>query len=68
MVEEKDTEHYYILNLPEDEIVVLSDYWICPKCGAYLDYGEACDCHKERKRYLNVNNKNNNGRYTKVCR
>lgn len=19
-------------------------YWICPRCGAYLDAGEKCDC------------------------
>lgn len=21
-------------------------YRICPECGAYLDPGEVCDCHK----------------------
>ena len=24
----------------------MRDYWICPVCGAHLDWGERCDCEK----------------------
>ena len=27
-------------------------YKICPDCGAHLDPGESCDCHKERAALL----------------
>lgn len=26
----------------------MRDYWTCKMCGANFDYGERCDCEKEK--------------------
>lgn len=31
-------------------------YWTCPHCGANLDPGESCDCHKENPEQTEVDN------------
>lgn len=27
----------------------MAQYVVCPDCGAHLDFGERCDCQKEKQ-------------------